>query len=731
MHYSSNLSRIFLLLWAFTAISWNSAAIAAQLQLTWVDNSTDEVGFNIERKTGTTGTYAQIASLGANVTSYTDSSLMNATTYCFRVYAFNANGNSPYSPEACGTTPSTVQTFSLSLVKTGTGAGTVSSSPAGINCGSTCSGTFTSGTVVALTAIAATGSIFAGWTGDADCTDGSLTMNAGESCTATFNLQTAPANTVSTNIANNAVLSGSSVIWTATATGSPVRVEFLIDGVLSWTEFSSPYQFNGDPSGTLNTTTLTNSSHQLKVRAVYADNSTAEQTVTVTVSNASTQQQFALSISVVKTITSSGTGNGTVTSSPAGINCGSSCSASYNSGTVVTLTATPATGSTFAGWSGTGCTTGSVTMDASKTCTATFSPQPQQTFTLSITKSGTGAGTVTSAPAGINCGNSCSASYNSGTSVILTAVPATGSTFAGWNGTGCTSGTVAMNTNTTCAAVFTSQPVSNIGLYRPSTGAWYLIANATGLWQDCNVDRCVGPFGADTDLPLAGDWNGSGTSNLAVYDPYHKDWELDLNGNATWDGCKIDKCYSFAIAPKSTDDEIPLIGSWDGAAKQAVGVFKLVSSSTGSRNKTATVSGYWYLDRNRNGKWDGCSTDLCYGPFGTSADMPVVGNWDGSGTSKIGVFTPQTGMWTLDSNGNGKFDGCTIDKCFGPFGSDGDIPVVGDWSGTGTAKIGVFRAATGEWFLDLNGNGQWDGPTVDKYITGFGQPGDLPVVGKW
>ena len=99
--------------------------------------------------------------------------------------------------------------------------------------------------------------------------------------------------------------------------------------------------------------------------------------------------------------------------------------------------------------------------------------------------------------------------------------------------------------------------------------------------------------------------------------------------------------------------------------------------------------------------------------------------------SKIGVFTPQTGMWTLDINGNGKFDGCTLDKCFGPFGTTGDIPIVGDWSGTGTAKIGVFRAATGEWFLDLNGNGQWDGPTIDKYINGFGQAGDLPVVGKW
>jgi Concanavalin A-like lectin/glucanases superfamily len=100
-------------------------------------------------------------------------------------------------------------------------------------------------------------------------------------------------NTISTNIADGAVLSGSSVVWTATPSGSPLRVEFFIDAALLWTENVSPYQFNGDPSGTLNTNTLSNSSHQLKVRATYSDNSTAEQTVTVTISNGATPTSVA------------------------------------------------------------------------------------------------------------------------------------------------------------------------------------------------------------------------------------------------------------------------------------------------------------------------------------------------------------------------------------------------------------------------------------------------------
>lgn len=75
------------------------------------------------------------------------------------------------------------------------------------------------------------------------------------------------------------------------------------------------------------------------------------------------------------TVSSAGTGAGTVTSSPAGISCPGTCSGSYAPGTPVTLTATPAAGSTFAGWSGGGCSgTGScvVTMSSDQSVTSTF-----------------------------------------------------------------------------------------------------------------------------------------------------------------------------------------------------------------------------------------------------------------------------------------------------------------------------------------------------------------------
>ena len=151
MKFHSSLIYISFLICICTASTWESTATAAQVQLNWVDNSNDEVGFNIERKIGPTGTYAQIASVGANVTSYVDSNVLNATTYCYRLNAFNAYGTSPYSPEACATTPVLIQNFTLAVTEAGTGTGAVSSSPAGINCGGTCSANYSGGTIVTLT----------------------------------------------------------------------------------------------------------------------------------------------------------------------------------------------------------------------------------------------------------------------------------------------------------------------------------------------------------------------------------------------------------------------------------------------------------------------------------------------------------------------------------------------------------------------------------------------------
>ena len=80
------------------------ALSSTQIQLAWTDNSTDETYFYIERKTGAGGTYSQITYVGANVTTYTNTSLTQGTEYYYRVRAYNTGGASPSSNTINATT---------------------------------------------------------------------------------------------------------------------------------------------------------------------------------------------------------------------------------------------------------------------------------------------------------------------------------------------------------------------------------------------------------------------------------------------------------------------------------------------------------------------------------------------------------------------------------------------------------------------------------------------------
>lgn len=97
-----------------------SAVSTTQINLSWTDNSTNESGFRIERAPGTTTTYAEIATVGAGVTTYSNTGLSASTQYSYRVRAYNTGGNSAYSGVASATTPaSTTITVNGSLTEWG------------------------------------------------------------------------------------------------------------------------------------------------------------------------------------------------------------------------------------------------------------------------------------------------------------------------------------------------------------------------------------------------------------------------------------------------------------------------------------------------------------------------------------------------------------------------------------------------------------------------------------
>jgi hypothetical protein len=76
-----------------------------RINLSWTDNSNNEVGFKIERKEGPGGIYSQVSTAGPNETTYSDLGLTPGTTYYYRIRAFNRSGDSNYSNEANATTP--------------------------------------------------------------------------------------------------------------------------------------------------------------------------------------------------------------------------------------------------------------------------------------------------------------------------------------------------------------------------------------------------------------------------------------------------------------------------------------------------------------------------------------------------------------------------------------------------------------------------------------------------
>jgi hypothetical protein len=108
--------KVFLTFWltfGLLAVAFVDPSDAAQVTLGWTDNSNNESGFLVDRKVGQTGTFAQVAIVGANVTTLIDLNLAAATTYCYRVRAYSSTGTSSFTNEACLTTPAATSTSSI------------------------------------------------------------------------------------------------------------------------------------------------------------------------------------------------------------------------------------------------------------------------------------------------------------------------------------------------------------------------------------------------------------------------------------------------------------------------------------------------------------------------------------------------------------------------------------------------------------------------------------------
>jgi uncharacterized repeat protein (TIGR02543 family) len=406
-----------------------------------------------------------------------------------------------------------LKSYVLTVTKTGTGAGSVSSDPSGIDtcAGGTaanCNESFAHGDAVTLTATPSATSNFAGWSGiGAGACAGTtgpcvVAMTAAKSVTATFTLKTYPLTVTNPGGGN--------------VTASPVGISCRGPAA------DCSHEYDHGKLVTLTATPLAGFTFGGWTGA--CTNTTGSCPVTMTDAKSVTASfKTALTVTVART----GSGTGQVTSDP-GILCsgtGSDCSESYPFGTTVDLTAAPTAGSAFTGWS-VGCTgidpACAVTVTAANPkVTATFGPVP---YALTVTLAGpANSGSVSSNPTGIACGSDCTEAYLNGTGVTLTAAPTAGHAFVGWSGAGCSgagSCVVSMDAAKAVTATFDVTHALTVG--KADSGGGLVTSSPAGV--TCGAD-CSEPYanGSVVTLTAAPDgsstftgWSGGGCSGTGA-----------------------------------------------------------------------------------------------------------------------------------------------------------------------------------------------------------------------
>jgi SpoIID/LytB domain protein len=107
--------------------------------------------------------------------------------------------------------------------------------------------------------------------------------------------------------------------------------------------------------------------------------------------------------------------------------------------------------------------------------------------------------------------------------------------------------------------------------------------------------------------------------------------------------------------------------------------------------------------------------------YGNPLDIPYAGDWDGNGTTTLGLYRQSTGFLFLR---NSNTQGIADINIF--YGNPGDLPIAGDWNGDGTDTVGIFRPSEAKVYL-RNSNTQGIGDLSFP----FGEAGDMPLAGDW
>jgi hypothetical protein len=353
-------------------------------------------------------------------------------------------------------------------------------------------------------------------------------------------------------------------------------------------------------------------------------------------------------------------------------------------------------------------------------------------FLLTTSVSPAGAGTIMAAP------SSPDGFYTVGSTVTLTAVPNAGFAFNNFVGDliGITNGqSISMTAPRNVMATFVPSAAPSVSIDTPLTGTSISGMVTVSGWAIDNT-TAVGTAISGVQVKIDGVAVGAATYGTARADVCsvfpgrpgcpNVGYTFTFNANTLLPG------VNHTITVSATDtDGMPDVGT---ASVTVTSSLLMPGTKVGVFRGGAS----FLEDSNGNGVYDpGVDRFIASftGPGGAQpGDIPVVGDWTGDGHAKVGIYRSSTGQWFLDANNDGVLNAGDFTYSFG--GLTGDTPFVGDWNavaGVSTHKdcIGLFRSGF-LWVLDMNCNGSFDDVGGGDAVFPFGGVGgDVPVVGKW
>lgn len=147
---------------------------------------------------------------------------------------------------------------------------------------------------------------------------------------------------------------------------------------------------------------------------------------------------------------------------------------------------------------------------------------------------------------------------------------------------------------------------------RASAGSRVMRRTAAGPVRSDLIDH-VFEYGDSDDVPIAGDWNGDGVSNIGLF--RDGTWYLDVDGNGRWSENADIYIERFGQA-----GDIPVVGDFNGDGIDEIGVFS---------------SGQWHLDSNGNRAIDAGDKSF---ELGGAGDVPVVADFNGDGVDEVALY---------------------------------------------------------------------------------------------